>query len=269
MKTHLLRLGSVIAHGVGGPEAGMIDLIYNFLLQEFEQDIYSRIGINQIGDDLNEFVMKSPNKEVHVNIRFPASEDFESISNREKNFIRLSVIHEALLRLAEFDKKLDKEKLEQIKQRIIENDFSFDFVCKTYKSKHENLHAKIIVHPETNMFQYFLLIEEDRKLKCKIHLYSGGTDVFYFPAFFNFGKWKGNNEFILTGTKKETEIHVFYNECRFELINLTPYSQPPYFEMMRADISQQEKDKAVKDWEHSLNPTNAAIIRQVFGNATN
>jgi hypothetical protein len=73
VKTNIFRLISVVKHGVGGSGAGMLDLIFSFLLQEFELDIYSYITINQIGDDLNEFVMKE-GKNVHINIRYPVFE---------------------------------------------------------------------------------------------------------------------------------------------------------------------------------------------------
>src|SRR5437667_12875436 len=107
MKTQL-RLNSVVPHGVGsGSESLALDLIYEFLLREFAQAIYRYISINQIGSELNEFVMKEPGNKIHVNIRYPAHEDFESKSADEKNEIRLDIVHTALLRVAEYDKKLD------------------------------------------------------------------------------------------------------------------------------------------------------------------
>jgi hypothetical protein len=115
-----IRLGSVVLHGVGGPEAGAIDYIYIYLLQEFKQCFYSRIGINQVGDDLTEFVMKEPGNKIHVNIRYPVYEDFETKSKEEKNLIRLDVIHTSLLRVAEYDGKFDVNKLEAIKQKILD-----------------------------------------------------------------------------------------------------------------------------------------------------
>src|ERR1700683_733173 len=114
MKTGV-RLGSVVAHGVGGPEAAALDLIYFFLLQEFGQALYSHIIINQIGNNLDEFVMKEPGNKIHVNIRYPAYEDFEAKSKDEKNMIMLDVIHSALLRVADYDKKLDIIQLEGIR----------------------------------------------------------------------------------------------------------------------------------------------------------
>src|SRR5688572_4216824 len=94
-----LRLGSVVAHGVGGPEAGAVDLIYLFLLMEYRQNIYRAIFINQIGDDLNEVIIKQ-GKEIYVNVRHPAPVDFDLKSDEEKNRIRLDVIHTGLLRIA-------------------------------------------------------------------------------------------------------------------------------------------------------------------------
>lgn len=270
MKTQL-RLNSVVPHGVGsGPESGAIDLIYFFLLHKFRQEHYSYIGINQIGKELREFVMKEPGKKIHCNIRYPVFEDFETKSIEEKNRIRLDVIHTALLRIADYDEKLDKDKLEDIKNEILEKNFSFEFECKTYPNKkNKSLLGKVLVNPQIDKFDYYVLIEENGKEKCKLNIYSAVSTVFYFPYFFRYGKWKNDFEFILTGTKREVEIHILINVCSVGYKNLTAYDNPPTFQMFRADISKEQKEKANQDFLHSLPPSNAAVIRQSLGNASN
>jgi hypothetical protein len=262
MKTEI-RLGSVVAHGVGGPEAAAIDMIYICLLHEFGQDIYRRIGINQIGEDLNEFVMKEPGNRIHVNIRYPVFADFESKSVDNKNKTRLDVIHTALLRVAEYDKKLDVDQLEAIRRRILHNNFSFEFVFKSYvNKKNKNLIAKVAVRPEIDRFNYYVIIEENEKVICRVHIYNGLTGVFFGEEFFSYGKWKGENEFIVWGKGKEVEIHILVNECKAKFVNLTRYAHPPYFTVMKADISVEDREKARQDWQHSLPPAVAAAIRQ-------
>lgn len=262
MKTEI-RLGSVVPHGVGGAEAAAMDLIYICLLHEFGQDIYRRIGINQIGEDLNEFVMKEPGNKVHVNIRYPVYDDFELKSVDERNRIRLDIVHSALLRVAEYDKKLDTYQLEAIRKKILDNNFSFEFVFKSHvNKKNGNLVAKITVHPEMDRFNYYAVIEENGKVKCRAPIYSGRTGVFFGEEFFFYGKWKRENEFIIWGKGKEVEIHILVDECRVNFVNLTRYANPPYFTVMRADISEQDREKARRDWQHSLPPAVAAIVRQ-------
>lgn len=262
MKTEI-RLGSIVGHGVGGHEAASMDMIYICLLHEFGQDVYKRIGINQIGADLDEFVMKEPGNKVHVNIRYPAYEDFELKSVEEKNKIRLDVIHTALLRVAEYDKKLNIEQLEAIRRKILNNSFSFEFVCKTYvNKKKKNLVAKVVVHPDIDRFDFYAIIEENRKVVCRVHIYNGRTGVFFGEDFFSYGKWEGENELIIWGKMKEVEIHILVAECRVDFVNLTRYTNPPYFTVMRTDISEKEREKAYQDWQHSLPPAVAGIIRQ-------
>jgi hypothetical protein len=264
MKTKTqLRLNSVVPHGVGsGSESLALDLIYEFLLHELDQDIYRYIGINQIGDELEEFVMKEPGNNIHVNIRYPVYSDFESKSIEEKNNIRLDVIHSALLRIAAYDNKLDIHQLEQIRDKIVENNFSFLFLCKSHVNKASpGVIGNILVQPATDKFDYYLAVEEDNQLMCKLHLFCGQPAV-HFPEFFFYGKWKGKNELILWGKEKEVETHVLVDVCRVEFVNLTRYANPPHFTMMRADISKEEKDKAYQDWKHSLPPSIAAVIRQ-------
>lgn len=262
MKTQL-RLNSVVPHGVGsGSESLALDLIYEFLLYEFGQDVYRYISINQIGSDLNEFVMKEPGNKIHVNIRYPVYEDFESKSVDEKNKIRLDVIHTALLRVVEYDERLVIEQLNAIRKKILDSNFSFYFVCRSYVNKvRPALIGKVIVQPAMDRFDYYVLIEENEREKCKLHIYNGRPGVHFTEFFFN-GKWKGENELIIWGKQKEVEIHVLVSECRAEFVNLTRYDNPPYFTVMRADISEEDREKARQDWQHSLPPAVAAITRQ-------
>jgi len=258
-----LRLGSVVAHGVGGPEAGAINLIYTCLLTEFNQGHYRYIGINQIGEELDEFVLKEPGNKIHVNIRYPAHEDFESKSADEKNRIRLDIIHKALVQIAEYDKKLNIEKLEAIRRKIIDNNFCFEFECKSFKNKKKPGHTvSVVVCPEMTMFNYYIIIKEDERIMCKLWIYSGLTDIICFSDFFSKGQWKSENELIITGKLNEVEINILVNECKVEFKNLTLYNKPPYFEMMKADVSEEDREKARQDWHHSLPPAVAAVIRQ-------
>ncbi len=260
MKTEI-RLGSV-GKGVGGPEALMLDLIYMYLLHEFNQDIYSRIGINQIGNDLEEFVVKEPGNKIHVNIRYPFYEDFESKSSAEKNLIGLTIIHDALLRIAEYDGKFDVKKIEAIKEKVLQNNFHFEFVYKVNLNK-KNIHlvGKVLLTPLIDRFIYSVLIEENGNEKCRQVIFNGSAGYSYAEKFFSSGKWVGDDKFIISGKSKELEIHVFISECRIEFINLTPYETPPYFTLMKFGITGAERERAIKDWNHSLPPAVAAIIR--------
>lgn len=261
MKTQL-RLESVGKDTVGGPEAGAMSLIYTMLLREYGMNAYSSILVNQIKNDLQELIINE-GKNIHINIRYPVDTDFESKGSREKNQIRLDIIHTALMRIAHKDKKLDVDKLNAIKKRITENDFCFEFLCKEFvNARNRNLKAKIIVLPRIDKFDYYVEIIENGKLKCKLHIYSGVTNLFYFSGLFNYGKWASDNEFIITGKEKETAIHVFLDKGRVECLNLTKYDKAPFFEMMRADISEEERERAKRDWQHSLPPAYAAIIRK-------
>ena len=269
MKTHIFRLGSVGAHMVGGPEAGAIDLIYSSLLQEFGQDIYSHIHVNQIGQDLDELVMKE-GKKIHINIRYPAYEDFEVKSVEEKNRIRLEVAHAGLLRIAEYDKKLDINKLEIIRKKILGNNFLFDFVYKTYvNKKNPNLSGKVIVQPLMDKFVFYALIEEDNKVKCKQIFFRGIPGYYYMDKYFCYGKWDKENELIIWGKEKIVETHVNIESCSVNIVNLTPYPTPPYYTLMRVDISDEEREKSRKDWEHSQPPAITALVRQSLGGAAN
>src|SRR4051812_44363407 len=131
MPTKGFRLGSIAPHGVGGPEAGAISGIYGKLLHDHGQDHY-QVMVLQIGEgtDPDEVILKGPGNKMHINIRYPAPADFEARSVQEKNRYRLDVIHTALNCIADYDGKYDKSQLEQIRNKILEHDFAFQFHIK-------------------------------------------------------------------------------------------------------------------------------------------
>jgi len=255
MKLHILRLGSVVSEGVGGPGAGSIDLIYSFLIQEYSSDFYEYIHINQIGDDLEEMIMRV-GKKIYINIKYPI-DGFDSKTQKEKNLIRLDVVHTALLRIAQKEMKLETNKLEKIRARILEQDFEFDFVYKQYEDKKSKLIGKILIHPLQDKFCFYFSAEDNSKVMHKILLYEGKCTDYYISTIFNSGKWKGSNEFIIRDKNKEMELHVFVSENRVDLVNLTKYKKPPFFEMMKAGNTNED---AYKDWLHSLPPGAAGAI---------
>lgn len=264
MKTQL-RLNSVVPHGIGSSsESIFIDILYSYLLMEYGQNKYSYIGINQIGSDLEEFVIREPGNKIHCNIRYTVYNDFELKSNFDQNNIRLDAVHTALVRIAEYDKLLEIDKLEAIKKRISDASFSFDFVCKAWIHKKDiTLVANVIVHPDTARFDYYIVIEEGGKQKCKGLIYSGKpVSIYTFADFWGIGKWSGTNEFILTGKRKEVETRITIEGCKVKITNLTNYDNPPFYTLMKSGISKEEEEKARKDWEHSLPPAIAAMIRR-------
>jgi hypothetical protein len=58
------------------------------------------------------------------------------------------------------------------------------------------------------------------------------------------------------------ETKILIDSCTVNVVNLTRYEKPPYYTLINSKASKEEKEKANKDWEHSLSPAVAAIIRQ-------
>jgi len=231
-----IKLDSVIRHGVGGPESGAIALIYEFLLAEFNQNNYKYIHVNQIGDDLEEVIVKMPVGQIYVNVRHPAQADFKSKGIDEQNRIRLEIMHTGLLRIAKHEGKLNIEQLESIKRKILTHNFSFNFLVKTFTNPElTSLKANLIIEPKTDRFDYFISIVENGDEKCKVLIYEGATSVYYFDYFFTKGKWKGDNEFIVTGNRKEVAIHVLVDKCKVEYEGLTELSKTSAFETYKAN----------------------------------
>lgn len=255
MNLQILRLTSVASHGVGGVGAPALDLIYSFLLQEFHCDFYSHILVNQIGDDLEEVIIRNGKARI-INIRY-SSENFESKNATEKYKIRLDIIHNALIRIAVKERKLDVNALEQIRDRILKQDFVFDFEYKQYENKKNQLVGKLLIRPFQDKFCYYFSTEKNGELISNILIYEGKCSEHYIGDIFYSGKWISSKEFVIKDKNKEVEMHIFIEDKKIELLNLTKYKKLPYFEMMKASGSAEE---AYKDWLNSLPPGAAGAI---------
>jgi ribosomal protein L31E len=247
------RLNSVVPHGVGSnSETSAIEFIYAALLKKFGADAYG-FSVVQIGSDLNEIILKETPNRVHINIRYPVDTNFENKTVQEKNLIRLEVIHAALLRFAEKDSKLDIKKLNLIKEDIIKNDFNYEFQLKQFTNrKNKDLVAKIILNPQIDKFVYHVSIENKGLEFLRLPLYNGLPGNEYFTKFFQKGRWKNEYEIIITGKDNIVETHILIDEKRIDFINLTDYENPPMFQLMKAGISKDEKEKTLNDWYDSL-----------------
>jgi len=258
MKLHILRLGSVVPDGVGGPEAAMLDLIYSYLLQRYNCDYYGHISINQVGSDLDEFIVKR-GKRIDVNIRFPVTE-FCKLNIHEQNKIRVEVIHSALVRIAEKEKSLDIPSLLKIKKEIFDKHFEFEFTYKVYENHAINQKIEILIQPGPDKFNFYVSVKDAKVPSCKMLVYEGMSNDYYIPIIFASGKWKNRDHFVIRDKRKEIELHIFLKECRYELRNLTNYPDPPFFEMMKANTPPEIRERVYKDWLHPLPPGISGII---------
>lgn len=263
MRLKGFRLNSVIPHGIGGAEAEAIAYIYAVLLHQAGQDHYA-ISIHQVDHELDEFIAKGPGNKIHINIRYPATLDFNDLSTEQKNQIRLDAIHQSMLRIAREYNEYDVSLLEKIRRTVLEKDFFFEFTIKHFRHpKNKDLLAKLVVKPLMYSFDYFAVLERNGVEISKVAFYSGFTNFFYLTSFFQKGKWRAENYLILTGREGIVETHILFDESKVEYVNLTPYPKPPLFELMKADLSKTERDVYKKYWMHGLPPPSAAVINEM------
>jgi hypothetical protein len=111
-------------------------------------------------------------------------------------------------------------------------------------------------------FIYQVAIEENGIIRCRQIIFTGIPSYFYADMYFYYGKWKSDNEFIIWGKEKTVETRITIDKCAVDVINLTGYSRPPYYTLMRIDATKEERVQADKDYQHSLHPAVAAILRQ-------
>ncbi len=247
-----VQLGSLIPDGLGGARATSISIIYSFLLKEFKQTAYKQIWINQIGDDLEEKIIKKSKTEIFINIKYKPSKTSMSLD-------RLNLIHESLLRIAEYEHRIDPDSLHRIRQKILDNKFVFKFICKDYGFNTQGEKAMLLVEPNEDTFRYFIKVES-KNLVVELLIYLGRPEILYVPGLFGKCIWKKQGKLVLKGSEKDMEMWIDYVNKKIEVTNLTKYINPPYFQMMRADISQEMREAALLDWKHSLPPHISALM---------
>lgn len=263
MKVDIFRLISVDPNGIGNKENGLLDLLYSYLLWKNGLDYYRFIKVNQIHQDqgIEEFV-EIEEGIVHINIIFNTDSNFEALNDVNKNRIRLDIVHAGLLRLAEEDPKFFKATLERIKNEILERNFNFELEGEIKESPFDNgTICKFLINPQTKYFDYFFLVLKEGKDLCKVNIYRGKPTTFYLDSFFSTVIWNNKDLITIEGREKQMKMTLNVVKCDLNFQNLTEYAVPPLWEMMKAEISEQENKNAYENWLHSLPPAYSAIVR--------
>lgn len=252
-----------MANGIGGVDANNLELIYDYLLQQYHQDVYSFILIHQIDDDsIDELIINGPGRNrININIRNPVLQGFKLLNFFERNKFRIDVVHEGLRRIALKEGKLDIQSLENIKNEIVNKHFAVDIEFIKFKNpKYDDWVGKVVISPEEHKFVFYAIIEKSGIQICKILLYIGQPNKGYVNKYFSSGKWKNLKEIVIKGNSDEMEFQIKVDKCEVQIVNHTQYTNPPYFEMMRFGISMEAKEQAKKDWQHSQPPWVTGLI---------
>ena len=264
MKIDIFRLISVDPRGIGNTGNGLLDFLYSYLLWQNGLGYYKYIRVNQIHQDqgIEEFVDMEEGK-VHINIIFNTDINFDALDDIEKNRIRLDIIHSGLLRLSDKDPNFSNKTLRKIRDEILQKEFNIEVECLIKESPYDNnLFCKILVNPLARCFDYYILLQKDDNVLCKIHFFRSNPLTYYFEVIFNKISWKTEGEVIIEGSENQMKMSLDVNNCKLDFQNLTIYPSPPLWEMANAEISEQEKRSAYQNWLDSLPPAFSAIIGQ-------
>lgn len=244
-------LSSVVPDGITTDKGGFyaISVIYSFLLQDFNENVYSNIFLNQIGDELNEFISKQGHQ---VKMNYRTIDSLKNKTEQEKNILRLEFIHNALCLIADKYGELHIRELDKIKEIILKRNFIFEFILKKIKNNKSNYLVELSLTPLPDNFKYFLTLKLDENIKCKVLIYNGLPAAPAYNYFFKFTKWRGEETIVLWGIEKEVETVVNIKSCTVKYTNLTEYKRPPLFEMLRFDTTEKSRDIAHRDWKDSL-----------------
>lgn len=254
MQLEIVRLGSIVPNGAGGSGAAAINYIYSMLLQQHDMYCYSIIHINQIGygGDPREAIMKEGRK-IYINIQHPVQEGFDGFPEAEQNLARLEIIHEALLRIAEQDKKLNKDKLINIREQILSNNFNFHFIYKTIThKKNPQLKGSIVVNPHLDIFKIFLIVNEGQTEISRTEIFQGNPSTLMLPPLFSSMKWKDFHEIIITDNRRQNQFQVNTLEHTVTQRNLSMFNVPPYIQIFSSHATESERQEGYRNWAQSM-----------------
>ncbi|MBN9352181.1 MAG: hypothetical protein J0H55_15995 [Chitinophagaceae bacterium] len=258
MKNHILRLESSINSGISGHGSGLIEIIYSFLLPEYKINFFDTIHVNEIGYDLKESVLKV-GRNVYINLWWPMSVNFESVKEEEKKFIRLRLVHRALMMLADEDERINKDALEEIRKRILKNNFSFEFVMEELPNELlPDIEAKLVVVPENSLFNIFLYVYKMKERTCRLLIYQGIPVPIYLNDLFSSAGWKDAHHLIISGSNSEVTIKVDFENCKIEYqVQGSTMLKAPYFELFK---SYKYSGEPLDVFVHSLNPGRKVVV---------
>lgn len=125
-------------------------------------------------------------------------------------------------------------------------------IKKFADANNKSIAAFVVVNPFEDRFSYNLRVKENDEERCYLHLYDGITDLFYFNDLFKFGKWKRQNMLIISGKEKQTEFHVDIAKCNLQVVKLTNLPTAPLYELMKANLSENQGAQARQGWLKSM-----------------
>lgn len=204
-----INIQSTAPYGIGGGgESEALALIYEHLLQHHKQNQYSHIGIIQVATIEEEVIFRSA-KAIHVNIFYPTDKNFEQNSIKEKNLVRLNIVHEALLRISNFENKLDKGTLSIIKEDIIKKKFIYKLKIRSYIKKTSSgiYEAEISVVPKMYGFQISFSFKINGVELWRAPFYRSINTAYFFHQFFFKAKWRSDLHLVIYNKFDEFEIH--------------------------------------------------------------
>ncbi|MBN9297991.1 MAG: hypothetical protein J0I41_13340 [Filimonas sp.] len=199
MKKNYFRLGSTVPGGLGGPQTIAFDTLYAYMLSEVSQAFYRCIFIVQIDKSLDELVhFRKHDNEAHVNLIYPVDPFVDEKSEFERNVIRLDFVHMGMLRLAAMDDRIKIDKLEEVKNYLIENEFIVDVLYKKIVNKKDKtIIGRVVFNPSEKVFSFFLIIENFNKERKRYPIGEVLTTEYTEERPYYDGQWISDQEIFL------------------------------------------------------------------------
>lgn len=245
MKTSIL-ITSVGPNTIQRKDSEALSLYYTILFEKYGLNFYSSIMINHISDNFEEIILRE-GKSISINIKWPIEYQLDQIDERKRNEIRLDVVHEALKRISEKERKIDLHLLVTIKKLILESNFSFEYAYKKIVLSNSG-EVNFIVKPLEKSFDYYIEFKLGKIRKCNIFLFSGLTSMTYLKDLFH-NIEISQKKIIIVDKHNECEFRIDLETCSYSLINKSKFNEPLLFLLVKAnvreDIRQQAYDQYV------------------------
>lgn len=237
-----------------------VSLMYEDIFIRDDVRSYSLIVIKHVPEEEEAGqVISLGNKEIGVRVHYKIPDNLISKDDATIQLAVLEIIHAGLIILAKEKHKLGADYLNRVKEEILQLKFDFWVEAKLFANKKDSAWtAMVIANLKMKQFDVYLQIAYQGMVKWKVLIYEGVNTASYFSNLFSNGKWTARNEFILSGKKSEIEIHLNLTDGSLKFVNISPSSpESPIFNLHKAN---KDKEKALKDYLGTLDPTLASNI---------
>lgn len=197
--------------------------------------------------------------------------DMSTWDDNAKYSLVLDVICEGLTALAEEEKVLSTEWINNSKAEILQLNFNFWVEYYRFENKKDKgLSASVFIHPVVEIYEIYLQIMRNGVPEKMMLIYKSYASPIVLDALFKIGKWRTADLLVLTGKESEIEVQYTVSDQSLQFVNISQHApRSPFFDMLKvkpedeAEYSKADHQKVVDDYLNSTVPGLADMVKNI------